>query len=178
MINQINIDTYNPSSEDKIFLDANVWLYLFCPIGNYRTEVVDTYNRFFGKMLQNKCKIYTTSMVLSEFFNTYTRIDFKIKKKENSLIYKDYKRDFRNTEYFNTLSNDICNIIKDKILKHSIRLSDSFDFIDMINILTSDKNFDYNDKYFAKLCEDNNIKILTNDKDFLNITNNIDIITA
>lgn len=47
----------------------------------------------------------------------------------------------------------------------------------MSKILVADKNFDFNDKYIAQLCEDNNIKIITNDKDFLKLSNKVEIIT-
>lgn len=177
MSNKISILSYTPSSEDKFFVDNNIWMYLFCPLGNYREETVDAYNIFFLKLLQNKCTIYTSTLILSEFFNSYSRVDFNIKKSQNPSRYRDYKRDFRNTDEFNLLSKEICDIIKDKILKYSVRLDDNFSTIDIYSILTEDSNFDFNDKYFAKICEDNNIKILTNDKDFLNLTNNIDIVT-
>lgn len=59
-----------------------------------------------------------------------------------------------------------------------VELNDNFNSVDMSKILIADKNFDFNDKYFAQLCEDNNIKIIINDKDFLKLSNNIKIITA
>ena len=178
MSNKIYINSYEPKEGDKIFIDTNIWLYLFCPIGQYKPNLINTYTRFYLKLLKNKCKIYTSTMILSEFFNVYTRLDFKLRKIENPDIYKDYKNDFRNTDVFDSLSKEICEIINSKILKYSIKLNDNFNTIDINSILSSDKNFDFNDKYFAKLCEDNDIKILTNDKDFLNLNNNIDIITT
>lgn len=177
MSNIIDIATYNPTKDDSFFIDNNIWMYLFCPVGNYNENLVNTYSVFFQKILQNKCTIYTSSLILSEFFNAYCKVDFKIKKESDSTV-KDYKRDFRNTSYFNELSEGICQIIKDKILKYSIKLDDNFSIIDIENVLTGDKNFDFNDKYIAQLCESNNIKILTNDKDFLQLNNDIDIITS
>lgn len=177
MSNKVSILSYTPSSEDKFFVDNNIWMYLFCPLGNYRQETVDAYNNFFLKLLQSKCTIYTSTLILSEFFNTYSRVDFSIKRSEQPSIYRDYKKDFRNTDYFNSLSKEICDIIKNKILKYSVRLDDNFSTINIHHVLTEDSNFDFNDKYFAKICEDNNIKILTNDKDFLNLNNNIDVLT-
>lgn len=177
MSNKIDISTYNPTKNDAFFVDNNVWMYLFCPVGNYNEDLVNTYNTFFFKILKNKCTMYTSSLILSEFFNSYCRVDFKVKRKSNPSL-KDYKKDFRNTDYFNELSESICEIIKDKILKYSIRLDDRFSELDIEDVLTGDKNFDFNDKYIAKLCEDKNIKILTNDKDFLNLNNNIDIVTS
>lgn len=177
MVKKISLNSYIPNSDDKIFIDANIWLYLFCPIGSYRNDIVNKYNKLFLKLLNSKCAIYTTSMIVSEFFNTYCRIDFECRKKELGNKNLNYKKEFRNTAYFKTLSEDICDIINNKILKYSTRLNDQFNDIDIENILTSDNNFDFNDKYYAQLCEYNNIKILTNDYDFLNLSNNVEIIT-
>ncbi len=177
MSKKISLNSYTPNGDDKIFIDANIWLYLFCPIGNYKHDIVNGYNKLFFKLLNSKCAIYTTSMILSEFFNVYCRIDFAYKKKEARNKNLDYKNDFRNTSYFQSLTENICDIINNKILKYSIRLNDEFNNIDIENILISDNNFDFNDKYHAQLCESNNIKILTNDHDFLNLSNNIEIIT-
>lgn len=174
---KIPIMAYEPKDDDKVFFDTNVWLYLFCPIGNYKKEIVEQYSSLFLKVLKSKCRIYTTSLVISEFFNTYCRIDFKIKKQENPGKYRVYKSDFRNTEEFNNLAEDICDIINNKIFKYSQRIGDDFNNIDMNKILIADNNFDFNDKYFAQLCEENNIKIITNDKDFLRVSNNVEVIT-
>lgn len=174
---KIPLMSYEPKEDDKIFFDTNVWLYLFCSIGNYKSEIIEKYSTVFYKILKSGCRIYTTSLVISEFFNTYCRIDFKIKQKENKDKYKEYKCDFRNTEEFNILIEDICDIINNKIFKYAQKLDDNFNSVDMSKILVADKNFDFNDKYIAQLCQDNNIKIITNDKDFLKLSNKVEIIT-
>ena len=157
---KIPLMSYQPKGDDKIFLDTNVWLYLFCPIGNYKREVIEQYSTMFYKILKSGCKIYTTSLTISEFFNTYCRIDFQIKRKENPNKYKKYKSDFRNTEEFNSLTEDICDIINNKIFKYAQKIDDNFSKIDINKILIADNNFDFNDKYFAQICEENNITLL------------------
>ena len=174
---KIPLMSYEPKDDDKIFFDTNVWLYLFCPIGNYKSEIIEQYSTVFYKILKSGCRIYTTSLVISEIFNTYCRIDFQIKKKENPTKYRVYKSDFRNTEEFNTLTEDICDIINNKIFKYAQKIDDNFNNLDMSKILIADKNFDFNDKYFSQLCEDNNMKIITNDKDFLKLSNKVEIVT-
>ena len=171
-----NIVTYNPIEEDKFFFDANIWLYLFCPVGNYNSYTVKKYSDFFLKAIISKSKIYTSSMIISEFFNTYTRIEFNKKKSENPKIYKNYKSDFRNTVEYIELSDGIIEIIKSKILKKAIKINDSFNKIDIDNILKSGSNFDFNDNYFLEICKKNKFKIVTHDKDFLN--SDVEIITA
>lgn len=163
----LKLSSYTFTKGDKFFLDTNIWLYLFCPVGEYKKEIVDKYNEFFFKMLKNKCEIYTSAIILSEFFNTYSRIEFKIKRQENKLKYNDYKRDFRNSYEFEELSKDICDLINNKILKYSYKINDRFDTLTMENILVPNNNYDFNDIYLSELCLKEKIKILTNDKDYL-----------
>ncbi|WP_270599525.1 type II toxin-antitoxin system VapC family toxin [Clostridium baratii] len=178
MSKKIDLDSFIPKKDDKIFIDTNIWLYLFCPIGDYKKDIVNRYNDIFLKILKSKCAIYVTSLTLSEFFNTYSRIEFEYKKKQTGQKNLKYKREFRNTTDFNVMVEEIIEIINNKILKYSTRINDEFNRIDLNNILISDDSFDFNDKYFAELCEANNIKVLTNDKDFLKISNKIEVITS
>lgn len=57
---KISVMSYEPNDDDKIFFDTNVWLYLFCPIGNYKSEIVEQYSKLFYKILKSGCRIYTT----------------------------------------------------------------------------------------------------------------------
>ena len=68
MSNKIDISTYNPTKNDSFFVDNNVWMYLFCPVGNYNEYLVNTYNTFFFKILKNKCTIYTSSAYTIRIF--------------------------------------------------------------------------------------------------------------
>ena len=184
MTNIIDISTYEPTSEDKIFIDNNIWMYLFFPY-NSGNENSDLYGTFFGKLLKSKCRIYTSSIILSEFFNSYAKSHFVAKQSNeksqkipyDKRVYKNYKRDFRNTPEFIEISKAIRNILFDEILSYSLKVDDMFSSINMNTILSSDDCFDFNDKYIVALCEYHDFKILTNDKDFLNFKTNVKIIT-
>lgn len=175
MSNRINLSSFSPGPNDKIFVDNNVFMYMFYIMGNYQQEKVDAYSNTFKSMLINKSIIYTSSIVLSEFFNSYMKIEYSLLKNQ----YPNYKKDFRPSVDFSVLSKEITNIIKNKILTSCKKINDDFDIIDINSILKNEENipFDFNDKYIATLCEKNKIKILTDDKDFLNFNNNMDIIT-
>ncbi|MBU4274091.1 MAG: hypothetical protein KJ893_05500 [Candidatus Omnitrophica bacterium] len=69
MNNIIDISTYNPNGNDKFFFDANIWMYLFCPIGGYKKDTVTKYDGFLKKAIQVEASIFISSLVLSEFFN-------------------------------------------------------------------------------------------------------------
>ena len=57
---KIPLMSYEPKYDDKIFFDTNVWLYLFCPIGNYKSKIIEQYSTVFYKILKSGCRIYTT----------------------------------------------------------------------------------------------------------------------
>ena len=64
MSKTIKISSYNLKEEDRFFFDTNIWLYLFCPIGQYRKECVEKYKEYTRECDKNKVKPIT----LKEFF--------------------------------------------------------------------------------------------------------------
>ena len=67
-MNKINITDYVPKHSDKFFFDNNIWMYLYCPIGNYNKYVVDKYSDFFGKILDVKALLSVASSA-TDFIN-------------------------------------------------------------------------------------------------------------
>jgi len=49
--NVFDIESYTPKREDKLFFDANIWLYLFSPMGNYKRQVRKKYDSFLKKAI-------------------------------------------------------------------------------------------------------------------------------
>lgn len=175
-MSKFSIDEYNPVETDKFFLDTNVWMYLYCSIGNYKEDIVDKYNELYSKILDSGASIYTCALQMSEFFNAYSRLEFNIIKEEKG--YKDFKRDFRNTEQFIELTEQIKMIIKNKILKNSQRLDDLFNDLNIDDIFTNDEGFDFNDQYFTFLCAENQISMVSNDRDIVKNAEIINVLTA
>jgi len=175
-INLISLKDHIPDENNKYFLDTNVWLYLYCSVGNYNKQVIDSYNEFFGKILEANSKIYTTSMQISEFFNAYCRIEFNIMKSENSQI-KDYKKDFRQTEEFIEVIKELNLVINHKIMRNSNKLDDDFNNTPLEDLLYTDKDYDFNDEYFLNLCEKNDLLMVSNDRDMLKTQRNVKVIS-
>ncbi|MBU8576988.1 type II toxin-antitoxin system VapC family toxin [Bacillus pumilus] len=175
-MSKFNLDEYNPVDSDKFFLDTNVWMYLYCSIGNYKEDIVDKYNELYYKILDSGASIYTCALQLSEFFNAYCKLEYNITKEAKG--YNNYKRDFRDTEQFIELTEQIQMIIKNKILKNSHRLDDLFNDINIDDIFTIDKGFDFNDQFFTLLCEKYEISMVSNDRDILKNAETIDVLTA
>ncbi|MCK4663679.1 MAG: PIN domain-containing protein [Bacteroidales bacterium] len=173
-MNKINIVSYSPKASDKFFFDNNVWMYLYCPIGNYNQFSVSKYSDFFGKIIDAGATIYVSSLILSEFFNSYSRLDFNIWRNGED---KNYKKDFRPTERFKETSEIIVNTIESRILGIAERINDEFTNIPIEEINEKCKDLDFNDGYYIELSKKYACKIVTNDRDFLNVSDEIDIFT-
>ena len=160
-MNRINIDTYIPKNTDKFFFDNNIWMYLYCPIGNYNQNAVTKYSDFFAKVLSVGSTIYVSSIILSEFYNTYNRLDFNIWKTPET---KNYKKDYRPTQQFKDTSQNIVMTIETRILGIAKRVDDGFVDIDIEQISTKCGKLDFNDSYYVELAKRNGFKIPTNVK--------------
>ncbi len=163
MSNIIAIDSYQPQEEDKFFFDTNIWMFLYCPMGNYKEAIVKKYDGFLKKAIGIKSSIFISSLVLSEFFNAYTRLEFNILKGKEPL---DFKKDFRGTDDYQRLVINIKTIVKTKILKLAKRLNDNFSNINIDELFEDIEQSDFNDKYYQFLAITENIMIVTDDSDF------------
>lgn len=166
----------NPS--ENYFLDTNVWIFLFQPIGNSIPNIINKYSNLFNELIKNNCSIYISSHILSEFFNAVLRYEFNVLKKGNPVAYKEFKRDFKNTSLYNSIINNLINITKTQILAVSKPLNDDFDKINFDDLVNSIGNLDFNDNYFVELCSKHNFILVTNDKDFKFSPKPLNIITA
>jgi len=169
MNNIIAIDSYQPQDDDKFFFDTNIWMYLYCPIGNHKKKVIKKYSDFLKKILHAKSSIFISSLVLSEFFNAYTRLEFNILKSNEPLKYRDYKKDFRETDAYKKLAVDIKTTVRTRILKFTERLDDGFSDISLDELFDGIEKSDFNDNYLLTLAANKNMKIVTNDCDFASI---------
>ncbi len=173
-MNRIDIQTYTPKYSDKFFFDNNIWMYLYCPIGNHRQDIVKVYSDFFGKVLSAGSSIYVPSLILSEFYNAYSRLDFNIWRGKST---KDYKKDYRPTQQFKDISKTILTTIEARILGIAKRVNDGFEGMDIEKISAKCVDLDFNDSYYVELAKRNGFKVVTNDKDFLSVSDDIEIIT-
>lgn len=176
MAKLIKINEYSPTKNDKFFLDTNIWMYLYFYLGNYNKNMVEAYNSFYEKILEVDAEVFTTSMQISEFYNTYCRVEYNIKKKENPNL-SDYKRDFRSSPEFLDLIKEINLIIRERILSLCTKVNDNFSETNIDEVLHDDIPFDFNDEYFLYICEHNNIIVVSNDKDIHASTRDITVIS-
>lgn len=174
MENIKNIAEVEVSSMDSYFFDNNVWMYLFCPIANVHAKKQKEYSDFLAKIQSRNATIFVTSMVLSEFANSFLRLDYKLWQKDNNFYDKDYKRDYLHSNRYKVASISVISGIN-SILKISEKYPDNFNAIEISTVLEYFKIIDFNDSYYVQLCKEAKLKIVTDDKDFnlVNIGNAI-----
>lgn len=170
-----NISNYTIDKTDRFFFDTNIWMYMHCSIGNYSARLVQDYSDFYEKVKVSGATILTSTLLISEFVNSYSRLEFNLRKKTDGL--KDYKKDFRSNPNYKPLLDNINLLTEKKILKNSIKIQDSFHEFEESNFFAQPNTYDFNDEYYCYIAEKQNFKIVTHDKDFLNTTYNIEVIT-
>jgi len=140
-------------SDKKIFVDANVLIYLFWPTGANHWER--------NQMLIDFC-------VLSEVVNHMMRIEHN--KLQTMAPYKD----FRDSQEGRDALLDIYFIVKEHILKIFNIVGKIYGQKEIENFLIVDE-LDFVDKSIINICKENDFVLLTNDKDFRDT--DIDILT-
>jgi predicted nucleic acid-binding protein len=173
-----SIANYNPTAGESFFVDANVWLFLCYPKGNYKRQEAEVYSNFIDKARRAGAKFYTSSQVLSEFVNRCLRNDFQLRFK-NTSGNKDFKRDFRDTTlYTESLEQTVLPSIKN-ILKLSHRCPDNFDVCNFDQLLDELRIVDFNDACHLQVARRNNWILITHDGDFGKIQDeSLTIVTA
>jgi len=163
---KLNINTYHPTSQESFFFDTNIWIFLFCSIGNHKVSKQRIYSSFFNQIKQRNGGIFINSLILSEFCNVWLRIEFDTWKKISSNFGKtNYKKDFVGTQSYHNTVEDIKYAIR-QILAVTLKCSDEFNSINVDNVIGQFGKSDFNDAYYSILAEKKNWKIVTDDGDF------------
>ncbi|RCW31302.1 type II toxin-antitoxin system VapC family toxin [Marinilabilia salmonicolor] len=175
--NIIDIRSYSPSSSDLFLFDNNIWMYLFCPLANYNHKRQEIYSTFLQSVRTANSTIFINSMVLSEFANSYLRMDFGQWKDEVGNPDADFKRSFVGTPRYSETVEEI-KVQMHSILKICERTTDSFNAVDMSHIFGHFQAIDFNDSYYLELSRINRWKMVTDDRDFAKVDNHeIEIVT-
>lgn len=167
---------YKPSNENKFFFDANIWLFIYGPVGNHNNCQVNNYSKLFYKLQSQRCDIYTNSVVISEYTNRFARMEFIHHQEDLGLENYEFKK-FRDSEDFQDIALEIAaNIRKivrfSKICNHEIDDNALFEVADNFE---SGKH-DFNDLIITEICRDKNLILVTDDGDFK--SSNIELVTA
>lgn len=170
------IDSYEVKSGESYFFDNNVWMLLFSPIVNSKPQSQRKYAKLLREIRSRGGMIFVSSLILSEYVNSNLRLSFKLWEKSTGNIGADYKRDYRPTQEYRDEVAAVESQV-DEILKITERKPDDFNSIHIDGVLKNMVNSDFNDEYYIRLCELNNLKLVTDDTDILSTPRNVEIIT-
>ncbi len=166
-----DVRRYNFTPQDKLFLDANIWLYLDGPHKSKSYWRI-TYSKVFNQILKAKSQIYIDVLVVSEYINSYARVKWGIIAPQ----IRNFK-DFRNSSDFKPVAKDIAADVR-RVLKYCTRIESGFELLDIGNLLNdyATGDYDFNDQVITEICKNNGFTLITNDSDFK--TQEIPILTA
>ena len=171
------MDSYEVKSGESYFFDNNVWMLLFSPIANSRLQSQRKYSKLLSEIRSRGGMIFISSLILSEYVNSNLRFSFNLWKKTSGNVMADYKKDYRPTQEYRDEVAAVELQVRE-ILKITERKPDDFNAISIDGVLKKMANSDFNDEYYIRLCELNNLKLVTDDTDILSTQRNVEIITA
>ncbi|HOW15007.1 PIN domain-containing protein [Methanosarcina sp.] len=163
-------ETYDFPSEKGYFFDTNIWLYIYGPIG-WPDQKSAVYSRVLREIRNSNGTIYINCMIISEFINAFSRIEFK-----QQTTYSRFK-EFRNSLSFRPVAEDIASNVK-KILRNTLACDPNLNVIDLPEIMSffEQGKYDFNDLLFAEICRAKGLVFVTHDKDFSEL--GVEILTA
>ena len=156
-----SLNNYVFGSEDQLFLDANIWLFLFGPQQSPVRNRVKTYSQAFKRILIAKSQIYIDVLIVSEFINSYSRIIWR-----NASPTVSFKQ-FRNSRQFKPIAQNIAADVRN-VLMHCSPMESGFSLLDMNDLLNdyAAGGVDFNDQVISELCRTKGLTLITNDGDF------------
>ena len=144
---------------------------------NISNKATTAYSNLYSDLVNKKNDIYISPIILSEVINVALRTDFAIRRSSDRDI-QNYKKDYRGSKYFSNCLKIISKQMK-KILKKSKLMMDGISKEDCLNLLSSDKEFDFNDEIIlSNLKSKKDLIFVTNDADFAKYGNDFRIISA
>ena len=158
-----DLSVYSFHKDEMLLLDTNVWLYLYPAPSRNRYPFVASYSRGFKLMRAAGVQLVVDAIVLSEYLNSYCRIEWRANHKAN---YPQFKI-FRKSLDFAAIGQKAAAYAR-QILKLSKRRDHPFMQTNVTQVLTDFETGgnDFNDGLLAESCRHNGWKMVTNDSDF------------
>ena len=175
---RIPLWNFSPTSNDRIVLDTNILIKIFHPLNYSASEKDEEYEEFYAALVRNKSMLLLSSVQISEYINRCIRIQFGLYKRDNQHANTyQFKEDYRGTRDYLDNMNSIINTVKDDIIPYFSTIDDGFKAIAPENIYLCNISYDFNDALLAEITKAQNAYLVTDDSDFINYSNSIDLIT-
>ncbi len=162
--NASDISSYTFSNDDRLFLDANIWLTVYGP-----SPKTDRKQRIYSGALKDirnvGASIFIDPLILSEFINVYARYEYNIFSVNPKPSYKN----FRNSTDFIPIAQDIGRQVR-YILGMCECVESGFTTTSLHDLLNefARGGADFNDQMFCRLCTAQEYTFITHDGDFKN----------
>ena len=156
-----SVNNYEFTSKDQLFLDANIWLYIYGP-QEPDDKKVAIYSRTLHRILAAQSRIYIDLLVVSEFINTYARMKWRLV----TPAIKQFK-DFRNGLDFKPVARDIADDVR-RVMTHCSRIEDDFMTLQLDSLCNAYAagDSDFNDQVIIEVCKREGLTLITHDRDF------------
>ena len=174
MINIIYSQDFKAQANHKYYFDNNIWMYILCPIGNYKQDYQEKSSRILSQIKSVGASIFINHLVLSEFSNAYIRLEYNKWKRGITDGKDDYKRHFKFTQHYQDTQIEIVASLK-RIIKLTQNCNELIEE-EIASAITNMSSIDFNDSYYIELCKKENLKLVSNDSDFRIINEDIDLI--
>ena len=167
--NAVSVERYNFQESDRVFLDANVWMFIYGP--PQRKDKTRIYSGALRRLLEAQSRIFIDVLVISEMINAYARLKWKLNVSEDSF------KVFRNSPQFVPIAKEIAGYVK-RSAKLCSRIEISYEPFDVNELMNEYRTggFDFNDQVIRDLCRAKDCKLITDDGDF--DTQGVQILTA
>lgn len=162
-------NAYKINSSDNVFLDTNILIFLFSPdFVSSNDYQVDTYSKIFEILVEKQNNMYVNSLVISEFLNRCLRIDFnKNFQVDNNA--KHYKNDYRGSKEYKQTLKILLKLLHKMLNVFKIQqLDDGFSKFETITEFEKSDELDFNDLVISRTVLNQNLKLLSDDRDFDN----------
>ena len=161
MSKALDVGQYNFTRHDALMLDTNIWMLVYGP-QKPRDNRVAVYSQALSKILTANSRICIDVLIVSEFINTYARLQWNISGKPQG----EFKK-FRKSQEFKSIANEIADSVR-RVLKHCSLIDSGFDTIDAMQLMAEYEagDADFNDQVIADSCRRKGLKLITDDSDF------------
>ncbi len=158
-----HVGDYHFTTNDALFLDANIWLCMYGSTSVGRNNRKETYLSAFRRILEAKSRIYINVLVVSEIINVWARISYRDWEYWSPQNFKAY----RSSDAFKSVASDIAADIK-RILSYCSRIESGFETAEIDTLIDEYKETgsDFNDQIIRELCKSRDLRLITDDGDF------------
>ena len=169
----LDLSTYAFSQGEALLLDANVWLFLFPAPSDKLPGFTRGYSAALKRMLEAKVDLALDVLVLSEYLNSYCRIEWLALHKATYPRFKD----FRQSPVFASVGQGAALFARG-ILRLCNRHDHLFRTANIDDIFASFACgvCDFNDGLLAEACRQYGWKLVTSDSDCTD--GGIDVLTS